>query len=205
MCPRSRTNPKRSANCCSLCQNAIAPWRFLQQSPEFALRNCSRSVGRISTSSGEQSTSDARFTAVNSGRPSRRRASRSSLSVQVRAQRSPGLASAAQRGRPEGARLSKRCGQTVQTQQPRTTGSAACHAFSGSARDGMARVPAGRIATALSELREPVKTAQQVLGHTSPETTLRIYAPVRGGVGAAHDDQTGRVNVPKCSHFRWVR
>jgi integrase len=32
------------------------------------------------------------------------------------------------------------------------------------------------VATALSELREPVKTAQQVLGHSSPETTLGIYA-----------------------------
>jgi integrase len=31
------------------------------------------------------------------------------------------------------------------------------------------------VATALSELREPVKTAQQVLGHSSPETTLGIY------------------------------
>jgi integrase len=31
------------------------------------------------------------------------------------------------------------------------------------------------LATALSELREPVKTAQQILGHSSPETTLRIY------------------------------
>jgi len=32
------------------------------------------------------------------------------------------------------------------------------------------------VATALGELREPVKTAQQVLGHSSPETTLGIYA-----------------------------
>jgi integrase len=32
------------------------------------------------------------------------------------------------------------------------------------------------VATALSELREPVKTAQQILGHSSPETTLGIYA-----------------------------
>ena len=32
------------------------------------------------------------------------------------------------------------------------------------------------VATALSELREPVKTAQQLLGHSSPETTLGIYA-----------------------------
>ena len=32
------------------------------------------------------------------------------------------------------------------------------------------------VATALSELREPVKTAQQVLRHSSPETTLGIYA-----------------------------
>ncbi len=31
------------------------------------------------------------------------------------------------------------------------------------------------VATALSELREPVKTAQKVLGHSSPETTLGIY------------------------------
>ncbi len=31
------------------------------------------------------------------------------------------------------------------------------------------------VATTLSELREPVKTAQQILGHSSPETTLGIY------------------------------
>lgn len=31
------------------------------------------------------------------------------------------------------------------------------------------------VATALSELREPVRTAQQVLGHSSPNTTLAIY------------------------------
>jgi integrase len=31
------------------------------------------------------------------------------------------------------------------------------------------------VATALSELREPVRTAQQVLGHSSPNTTLAFY------------------------------
>lgn len=31
------------------------------------------------------------------------------------------------------------------------------------------------VATAFSELREPVRTAQQVLGHSSPQTTLAIY------------------------------
>ena len=31
------------------------------------------------------------------------------------------------------------------------------------------------VATALSELREPVKTAQKVLGHSSPQTTLAHY------------------------------
>jgi len=31
------------------------------------------------------------------------------------------------------------------------------------------------VATAFSELREPVKTAQRVLGHSSPATTLGIY------------------------------
>ncbi len=31
------------------------------------------------------------------------------------------------------------------------------------------------VATALSELREPVRTAQQVLGHSSPHTTLAFY------------------------------
>ena len=31
------------------------------------------------------------------------------------------------------------------------------------------------LATALSELREPVRTAQQVLGHSSPHTTLAFY------------------------------
>lgn len=31
------------------------------------------------------------------------------------------------------------------------------------------------VATALSELREPVRTAQQVLGHSSPQTTLAFY------------------------------
>ena len=30
-------------------------------------------------------------------------------------------------------------------------------------------------ATALSEMREPVRTAQQVLGHASPQTTLAYY------------------------------
>ena len=32
------------------------------------------------------------------------------------------------------------------------------------------------VATALSELREPVKTAQAALEHSSPTTTLGIYA-----------------------------
>ena len=31
------------------------------------------------------------------------------------------------------------------------------------------------VATALSEMREPVRTAQQVLGHSSPHTTLAFY------------------------------
>ena len=31
------------------------------------------------------------------------------------------------------------------------------------------------VATALSEMREPVRTAQQVLGHSSPQTTLAYY------------------------------
>ncbi|HJY85475.1 MAG TPA: tyrosine-type recombinase/integrase [Candidatus Acidoferrales bacterium] len=31
------------------------------------------------------------------------------------------------------------------------------------------------VATALNELREPVRTAQQVLGHSSPHTTLAFY------------------------------
>ena len=31
------------------------------------------------------------------------------------------------------------------------------------------------VATAFSALREPVRTAQQVLGHSSPQTTLAIY------------------------------
>ena len=31
------------------------------------------------------------------------------------------------------------------------------------------------VATALSEMREPVRTAQQVLGHSSPQTTLTFY------------------------------
>jgi integrase len=31
------------------------------------------------------------------------------------------------------------------------------------------------VATALSEMREPVRTAQQVLGHSSPQTTLAFY------------------------------
>lgn len=31
------------------------------------------------------------------------------------------------------------------------------------------------VATALSELREPVRTAQQMLGHSSPQTTLAFY------------------------------
>lgn len=31
------------------------------------------------------------------------------------------------------------------------------------------------VATAFSELREPVRTAQQVLGHSNPQTTLAIY------------------------------
>jgi integrase len=30
-------------------------------------------------------------------------------------------------------------------------------------------------ATALSDMREPVKTAQQVLGHSSAQTTLAYY------------------------------
>ena len=31
------------------------------------------------------------------------------------------------------------------------------------------------VATTLSEMREPVRTAQQVLGHSSPQTTLEFY------------------------------
>jgi hypothetical protein len=31
------------------------------------------------------------------------------------------------------------------------------------------------VATALSEMRGPVRTAQQVLGHSSPQTTLTFY------------------------------
>src|SRR5271156_749379 len=31
------------------------------------------------------------------------------------------------------------------------------------------------VATALSELREPVRTAQQILGRSSPQTTLAFY------------------------------
>jgi integrase len=31
------------------------------------------------------------------------------------------------------------------------------------------------VATALSEMREPVRTTQQVLGHSSPQTTLAFY------------------------------
>jgi integrase len=31
------------------------------------------------------------------------------------------------------------------------------------------------VATALSEMKEPVRTAQQVLGHSSPLTTLAFY------------------------------
>jgi integrase len=31
------------------------------------------------------------------------------------------------------------------------------------------------VATALSEMREPVRTAQQVLGHASAQTTLAYY------------------------------
>ena len=31
------------------------------------------------------------------------------------------------------------------------------------------------VATALSEMREPVRTTQQVLGHSSPHTTLAFY------------------------------
>ena len=31
------------------------------------------------------------------------------------------------------------------------------------------------VATMLSEMREPVRTTQQVLGHSSPHTTLAFY------------------------------
>jgi integrase len=31
------------------------------------------------------------------------------------------------------------------------------------------------VATALSQMRDPVRTAQQVLGHSSPQTTLTFY------------------------------
>jgi integrase len=31
------------------------------------------------------------------------------------------------------------------------------------------------VSTDLSEMREPVRTAQQVLGHSSPQTTLTFY------------------------------
>jgi integrase len=56
------------------------------------------------------------------------------------------------------------------------------------------------VATALSEMREPVRTTQQVLGHSSPQTTLAFYVQ---SVEESQREAIGRLeeqmspNVPK--------
>jgi hypothetical protein len=57
------------------------------------------------------------------------------------------------------------------------------------------------VATTLSETREPVRTTEQVLGHSSPHTTLAFYT-VGGGVAEECSFEAGRNNFPKCSPVR---
>ena len=56
------------------------------------------------------------------------------------------------------------------------------------------------VATALSEIREPARTAQQALGHSSPQTTLAFYVQLveesQGGAIGRSEEQTSP-NVPK--------
>ena len=54
------------------------------------------------------------------------------------------------------------------------------------------------VATALSEMREPVRTTQQVLGHLSPHTTLAFYTQSVGESQPAAISKLERIpNFPK--------
>jgi len=55
------------------------------------------------------------------------------------------------------------------------------------------------VATALSEMREPVRTAQQVLGYSSPQTTLTFCVqPVEESQRRA-DAKLEEVMMPTCA------
>ena len=53
------------------------------------------------------------------------------------------------------------------------------------------------VATVLSEMREPVCTTQQVLGHSSPHTNVGVPHAVSGGLATECNFQIGTNSVPK--------